>query len=237
MKKNIEMRLYELLGVKAFRKFVFGIYYVAMIPTSLGKTKEERKKIMYNTASNYNLGKVENLEDLMKFKKMIYFNAFIHTSVLIMLIPNFLRIANGTSSIFNLVFTGLLGPINAYCVMLQRYNLIRINKVIEKGKPRYYQEKMNLKEEVIKKDQLLKEHSYKLIDKKNRIEEKTFEDIISNATIQELKMYREYLEYSECVYNRLHDSILYQNENISVDIPTIDNKQLKLEFESDSAIN
>ena len=67
--KNIELKIYELLGVKIFRKMAFGLRDKIWILYTLKMSKEERKDYLYHTASNYNLGKVNSLEDIKKFKK------------------------------------------------------------------------------------------------------------------------------------------------------------------------
>ena len=38
----------------------------------------KRKKSLYNTASNYNIGKSKSLEDIKKIKKQLFNNASIH---------------------------------------------------------------------------------------------------------------------------------------------------------------
>ncbi len=104
--KNIEMRIYELLGIKIFRKMAFGLRYVLLFPKTLKMSKEERKEF-YNARSNYNLGKVKSLEDVKKFKKWLYKNAAIHIFGLLLCFSSFLNIIGGTlalSETYKLLF-------------------------------------------------------------------------------------------------------------------------------------
>ncbi len=71
--KNMEMRIYELLGIKIFRKMAFGFCYILLFPKTLKMSKEERKefyKEFHNFRSNYHLGKVKSLEDVRNFKNI-----------------------------------------------------------------------------------------------------------------------------------------------------------------------
>lgn len=93
--KNFEMRIYELLGIKIFRKMAFALRDKIWILFTLKMSKEERKDYLYHTASNYNLGKVKSLEDIIKFKKHLFSNAIIHLVGLLCLIPNVMKVGGG----------------------------------------------------------------------------------------------------------------------------------------------
>ncbi len=69
--KSIELKIYELLGVKTFKKIAFALRDRIFVLFTLKSSKEDRMKILYHTASNYNLGRVKSLEDI---KKLSLFN-------------------------------------------------------------------------------------------------------------------------------------------------------------------
>ena len=139
--KNIEMRIYELLGVKVFRKMAFGLRDILAFPLTIRMSKEERHDFLCNSASNYNLGKVKSLEDVKKFKKQLFINSGIHVWALSVCLPNFLKVIGGTASLSTAIINLTCIGINLYCIMLQRYNGIRINQLIEKMTPRYERQK------------------------------------------------------------------------------------------------
>ena len=206
---NIEMKIYEIFGVKIFKKIVFKISDFCL---KLFLTKEEQEDFSKNT-TNYKMGKVSDLDDIKNYKKQMYFNAIVH------IIGTCLGLTTFSYKIgfFNTLFTIL----NAYCVMLQRYNIIRINKVINKFSLKYEEEKSQMKKELNDTDKLLKEHTYKIIDNKNKEKEITFEELINKSSLSELKKYRECLNYFE----KVNDN----KENI-FNYPIDTNKTLKLEM-------
>ena len=53
--KNIELKIYEWLGIKTFRKIVFKFNYIILIPFTFRMTKEERWNLIHNTPSNYTM--------------------------------------------------------------------------------------------------------------------------------------------------------------------------------------
>ena len=69
MNNNIEINLYEKLGIKNFRKMVFAFREILCYPITRNMTKEERRQALNKHASNYNLGKVNTIEDVKAFKK------------------------------------------------------------------------------------------------------------------------------------------------------------------------
>lgn len=77
--------------------------------------------------------------------------------------------------------------------MLQRYNQIRINQVIKKGEHLEKTKKNKLKEELIKEDSLLSKHIYKVVNKREEEKNITFEELLENATYEQLRQYRDYL--------------------------------------------
>lgn len=211
MKKNnnIEMKIYEILGVKIFRKIVFKISDFCLKKLL---TKEEQEDFSKNT-TNYKMGKVSDLDDIKNYKKQMYFNAIVH------IIGTFLGLTTFSykTGFFNTLFTIL----NAYCVMLQRYNIIRINKVINKFSLKYEKERNEIKKELNDTDKLLKEHTYKIVDNKNKEKEIIFDELINKSSLSELKKYRECLNYFEKVND---------NKVNSFDYPININKILKLQI-------
>lgn len=233
--KNIEMKFYELLGIKVFRKMAFFVRDIVTLPLTFKMPKEERKKSLYNTASNYNIGKSKSLEDIKKFKKQLFKNAGIHILALLAFLPNFIKIILGTASLSTTIIVLPAMVMNIYCIMLQRYNCIRINQLIEKMTPRYEKQKDAIKEELIEKDSLLLEHSYKIIDKKET--SVNFEDLIANASIEELKQYRNYLAYLQIVNRVVQVNDLCPNkEEIDMSMPIEKNKTLKFEFKNQNSV-
>lgn len=191
--KNIELKIYELLGVKTFRKLVFKLLYISIMPYTRHMTREERYNSIYNTPSNYNMKKGHGMQDLRDFKKQLLFNAGIHIFGLIACIPSFLNVIGGTATLFTTIATLFLVTINTYCIMLQRYNQIRINQVIKKGEHLEEAKKNKLKEELIKEDSLLSKQIYKVVNKREEEKNITFEELLENATYEQLKQYRDYL--------------------------------------------
>lgn len=110
------MKLYEHLGVRQFQKLVFGLEKVIHF-------KDKGKNINYHI-------KKSNIDELDNFKKFLYYNGTIHVRnalvvALLIIIQPFLF---SSATLFYLIPSLIK---NLYCVMLQRYNYLRINKVIE----------------------------------------------------------------------------------------------------------
>ena len=203
------MRIYELLGVKTFRKMAFALRDKIWILFTLKMSKEDGKK----------------------FKKQLFSNARIHLFAFLVLIPNFIKIIGGTAALSYTIITLIAGGINLYCVMLQRYNCIRINQLIKKMTPRYERQRDEIKEELRKEDSLLLEHTYKIVDKKERETSITFEDLIANANIEQLKQYCEYLAYFQSVNQSMQENGFYSAEHqVAVSMPMEKHKILKLEL-------
>ena len=229
--KNVEMRIYELLGVKTFRKMAFALRDKIWILFTLKMSKEERKEYLYHTASNYNLGEVKSLEDVKNFKKQLFINLGIHIWALSVCLSDFLKVIGGTASLSTTIINLTCIGINLYCVMLQRYNCIRINQLIKKMTPRYERQRDEIKEELRKEDSLLLEHTYKIVDKKERETSITFEDLIANANIEQLKQYCEYLAYFQSVNQSMQENGFYSAEHqVAVSMPMEKHKILKLEL-------
>ncbi len=128
---DIELKIYELLGIKTFKKMAFKLRDFVFLLVNFKMPKEERHKFLYEKPSNYIMKKGKGIQDLQDFKKKLLINAGIHLSSilisigsLLICIPYFLKITDSTASllttILKLAFTicYLFIVINIYCVML-----------------------------------------------------------------------------------------------------------------------
>lgn len=215
-KKSIEMKIYELLGIKLFKKFVLKTRDVALHFKTRKMTKEEKYDYIYNYQSNYHIGKHRDYESVKKFKRWLLFNASIHIFALTLFIPDIFLMINGDLSTSLIINDLIFIPLNMYCIMLQRYNAIRINQHLKRKKPKYEKQKEVLKKEVLSLEEKVKE--------KEKIDSEKLEQAINNPTIKELKHCRELLK-DILVVEYFEKS--NKNENIE-DIE--ENKSLKLEF-------
>lgn len=86
---NIELKVYNFLGIKKFRKLAFAFADFIVMNLLVEIPKENRKYYMYHNRSNYHLGRVNDLDDIKSFKKMLYINAGIHLLLLNNSIFNF----------------------------------------------------------------------------------------------------------------------------------------------------
>lgn len=116
MKKSqkIEKRVYELLGVNLFRKAAFKLEKIV-----------HRKDKGKNT--NYHIQKNE-VDSLGEFKKYLYYNGTIHTSNLIKGIPILALMFIFNFKILSIITLSAWLLKDAYCVMLQRYNWIKLSE-------------------------------------------------------------------------------------------------------------
>ena len=84
MKKHekIEMKIYEFLGIKYFKKLVIGLVDIIILLSTLKefKTLTLKEKIfkINHIKSNYFIGKINSMEDVKKFKTSLIFNSSIH---------------------------------------------------------------------------------------------------------------------------------------------------------------
>ena len=115
MKKrdSLEIKLYKLLGIRLFRKMVFSL-------ERLIHRKDKGRNINYHIAYN-------DLESLDAFIKYLFYNGSIHVRNIIIISFYFivrLVLRNHFMWFDWIITTFLLKDI--YCVMLQRYNYLRI---------------------------------------------------------------------------------------------------------------
>lgn len=128
---------------------------------------------------------------------------------------------------FNIILSSTSIVVNSYCIMLQRYNVIRINQVVNKMTPRYEKQKDEIKEEIIKENTLVNQYNYKIVKEDNKEVETTFEELIENATLSELKQYLERLEYFNNI-NKQNNQCL---ERKIINIKTSDRKLKVIKLE------
>ena len=122
--------------------------------------------------------------------------------------------------------------------MLQRYNCIRINQFIKKMTPKYEKQKDEIKNKIRKEEALLIDHSYKIVDTMKRETNISFEDLIANATIGELKEYYEYLANFQKVNQIIKEKEYYNPKNpVTLSIPMAKRKTLKLELNTNKLKN
>lgn len=175
-REKIELKIYRFLGVKQFRALAFKLEKLVHI-----KDKKQNHNYHINPDSGKSLINctIDEMED---FKKKLYYNGSIHvknlifltiTSLIILIVPTF----NKYVLILNLV----LAIKDAYCVMLQRYNCIRINSVIEAKRKR-----MN---------KAVEKRSNEILELRNR-------QITSNSDSQEKSANNEMLKYLELMIER-----------------------------------
>lgn len=161
--KTIEEKIYEAMGIKTFKKLVLNMQQ------KLRKVlKVDDEKV---SGDNYFI-ETQNLEGYNKFKRQgLLYNFSVHFPA--MIIGGLLIINTITSNNINiglLARDGLFFGINTYCCMLQRYNQIRINKVIDRLKIR--EEKKQIKDDNFDKDKILhNDLNLNQIKKKTAIEE------------------------------------------------------------------
>lgn len=194
--EKLELKIYELLGIKYFRKLAFKIIEILLYPKTKNMTKSERKQYIMNRPSNYVIGKDRSYESIKKFKKKLYSNALIHTYGALIILPNILKILNGNITRIMGTIDILFFVANSYCIILQRYNCIRINKTLRNMLPKYEKKKQKLKDNYLEEYSKLKNYNLTIVDYMTKKEtEITLEELIEKASLKELKDYKKGLEY------------------------------------------
>lgn len=153
--------------------------------------------------------KGNGLKDLKSFKKWLYINAGIHIYALI---PCIRGLLTGTV-IIEIPFIIL----NLYCIMLQRYNYIRIDNTIKKYE-KIEQKKINYIKEEIKEnieDPRISSYTYK---KKSNISYETIDSMLNNLSLKNLKILKNLIETKQlCNSNYLYASFFETNEAYKID--------------------
>lgn len=232
-KEQIEMKIYESLGIKMFRKMAFCLRDILCFPLKLSVKKEERKDFFNNMPSNYNIGKNKDLEHIKKFKGQLLFNALLHLSCLLFLcLPESVKIGMGDANLYQHLIYYLTIGVNSYCIMLQRYNEIRIDDVIERMTPKYEKQKEKIKEDIKESDNKLFDHVYKMVDKKEREKDISLDELIESASLEDLKKYRYYIKSFQENSSFLQKMGYYDdNRIVNMSAPIKKNKTLKLELD------
>lgn len=155
--EDLELKIYNALGVKYFRNLAFKLEKLIHI-------KDKKKNI------NYHINDCKDLVSIDKFKKYLYYNGFIHVKNLIFGSVGLALMIILNASVVPVIALSTLLLKDAYCVMLQRYNWIRITRHEEK----------------------LKARERKRIDKvKSNIDKEKVEEVIINNKVNREELIRE----------------------------------------------
>lgn len=155
--EDLELKIYKAIGVKYFRNLAFKLEKLIHI-------KDKKKNI------NYHINDCKDLVSIDKFKKYLYYNGFIHVKNLIFGSVGLALMIILNASVVPVIALSTLLLKDAYCVMLQRYNWIRITRHEEK----------------------LKARERKRIDKvKSNIDKEKVEEVIINNKVNREELIRE----------------------------------------------
>ena len=203
--KSIELKIYEKLGIKFFKKFVINLvcFICAGAYISKKKSKEEIKFEIQNTPSNYFIEKKNGIEGLKKFKKKLFFNALVHIIAGIFSIS-----AIGAG----LIIPGIIATIlNLYCIMLQRYNYVRINNTIAKLEHIDKKQRTKLKED-IKKNSIESEITRRKIKLTSiKEEEINIDELLNLLTLSQLKTLRNEIISFDSSYTDIFYTSIYSD--------------------------
>ena len=178
MSKNqkFEVKIYELLGIKLFKKAVFKLEKII-------HRKDGKKNINYHIKNSNDMESVDN------FKKFLYYNGAIHTKNLIFDIPVIILMIVFRYNLILIVPIMLWLIKDIYCIMLQRYNWLKINGFEEKLQVRK-NKRIERRVEEIDKEKIKVNLEQKEIDK--------------NELVAELEKMRNYLMKIKSENNELH---------------------------------
>lgn len=117
----MEMKFYEKIGVRKWKNFMLWLMGLVC------RNPEVMRKVENYYLSGINIMAVKN------FRKMLVFNGVVHFLGILACIEGFVLIMmqNNLVSFQTLEMT-VLFFLHLYCTMLQRYNWIRIKKVLKK---------------------------------------------------------------------------------------------------------
>lgn len=178
MSKNqkFEVKIYELLGIILFKKAVFKLEKII-------HRKDGKKNINYHIKNSNDMESVDN------FKKFLYYNGAIHTKNLIFDIPVIILMIVFRYNLILIVPIMLWLIKDIYCIMLQRYNWLKINGFEEKLQVRK-NKRIERRVEEIDKEKIKVNLEQKEIDK--------------NELVAELEKMRNYLMKIKSENNELH---------------------------------
>lgn len=193
--RNLELKIYEKLGVRKFRDIIVKFAFFFVHPKYIFSKKDRKKEIkkFRNTPSNYFVDKEAGLKGLKDFKQWIYIHTFIHIYALFHCIV-------GLFSGFTVIaipFTIL----NLYCLMLQRYNYVRINNVIKKNEESEKKKRNNIKDKI--KENINNPH-ISIYSPKKKINEndKTIDSMLDNLSLKNLKELKKLIERNQAYNNK-----------------------------------
>ena len=191
--KNLELKIYEKLGVRKFRNILVKIIYFTLIPFLIlfKIPKEDWKNIYQEYQVNYFMKKGNGLQDLKDYLKWPRINGTLH---LIAFIPCIRGLLLGT-----FIIEIPLIILNTYCIMLQRYNYVRINNAIKKFEEIEKKKISNMKEQIKDniEDSQISVYNYK---KKKKEKNKTIDDMLDNLSLKSLKELKKEIETKQ-IYN------------------------------------
>lgn len=181
----MESKIYEFLGVKYFKQLTFKL-------EKFIHRKDKGQNKNYHLMGN-------GIEAIENFRKYLYYNGFIHVKNSIALIIGLTVFVLTTGFNYYLIPFILLLIKDLYCVMLQRYNWIKLNE---------YKEKLEQRE------------NRKVMKEANKIKEKDFSYNLEqiNTMLDELRKLKDYLTNNGTVnidndgYKMLSEVILETSE-------------------------
>ncbi len=152
MFRNFELKLYELMGIKFFKRVILRFEAIKHFKDS-GKN------------SNYHIRGTSSISLDSSFAFFIYNSIFHFTSILLI----FLYFAISQAVLFNSLAINIgmviLFILNVYCIILQRYNYLRLKLILEKRAKRNEKKIRDYKEHILnclekkRKADLLEEYS------------------------------------------------------------------------------
>lgn len=210
--KNLELKIYEKLGIKKFRNVLMKTVYLLFLPFFIifKVPKEKRKDTFHNSQMNYFMKKGNGLKDLKDFKKWLYVNAGIHVYALLICIKGLLT---GTF-IIEIPFIIL----NLYCIILQRYNYIRIDNTIKKYEDIEKKKICSIKKTI--KDNIEETH-ISIYSPKKKINEsdKTLDSMLDNLSLKNLKELKNLIQTKQ-IFNSKYLYATFEEKNESYKIDT-----------------
>lgn len=210
--KSIEMRIYELLGVNLFRKYILFSW-------------EKIAKILH-IPIKYRLSNLST-NAVTDYKIATFCFSVIHGALLFIYIIDCISIKG---SISNYLFAYFL---NSYCIMTQRYNYLRIKRIENKRKI-LDERKNNIIKNSIKDDLLPLEYT----DKMERETSITFDDLITDSNIEQLKQMREdLLELKNISQSVKENDFYFVEHQEDASIPMNKSKTIKLELKLNKTNN
>ena len=190
--ESFELKLYEKLGVKFFKKFVLKLHKAVF-----GRKDPDYEK----TSSNYRIGKIEYADDLQNHKHELRFNAIVHIVGLMAGLTSLITTILSSAGLPAFILPVFLILLNSYCIMLQRYNYIRIDRAYKKYKKHDDKLKEVLVDDLRKTQEFTKDLNHELKTKK-KTDVLSFEEFLAKASLKELKKYKDDLYFQELILRR-----------------------------------